>query len=98
MIGLSQKQRTAALIVAVVLFTFLCIFVFTGTGFVDTLAFLCLLFIVYLATDHDRIDARAGTFLAAVILLGVLPFIGLRNTFIWMSLFKLASMPCWPSA
>ncbi|MBD9544766.1 branched-chain amino acid ABC transporter permease [Ensifer sp. ENS04] len=81
MTSLSQKQRTGGLIAAVGLLTVLCVFVFTGTGFVDTLAFIGLLFTVFLASDQDRIDSRVGTFIIAFILLCVLPFIGLRNTF-----------------
>jgi branched-chain amino acid transport system permease protein len=56
-------------------------FVFTGTGLLDTLAFVALLFSVYLATDDRRATGAARVAVLVGVLFVALPLIGLHNTF-----------------
>lgn len=59
----------------------LVLFVFTGTGLIDTAAFLALLFVVFLASDTEKVDPRVSIAVISFVLLAVLPIAGLSNSF-----------------
>lgn len=74
-------SRSAWLIAYTLVVTLLCIFVFTGNGLMDTVAFVALLVPLFLASDFDKTDPRVGGLVLAFVLLCALPVIGMRNTF-----------------
>jgi branched-chain amino acid transport system permease protein len=74
-------DRSAWLIAYTLVVTLLCVFVFTGNGLVDTVAFLALLVPLFIASDLNKTDPRIGRPVLAFVLLCALPLIGMRNTF-----------------
>lgn len=78
----SFRPRNAQLVIAYsVIMALLVRFVFTGSGLMDTLAFVGLLFAVYLATDDHYVSGTARAAILMGLFVVALPLIGLRNTF-----------------
>ena len=55
-------SRSAWLIAYTLVVTLLCIFVFTGNGLMDTVAFVALLVPLFMASDFDKTDPQHRVF------------------------------------
>lgn len=75
------SPRSLGVVAYAIVTTAMALFVFTGSGLVDTAAFVALLVSVHLATDAARIDGATRFVVLTLVLVVALPLVGVRNTF-----------------